>query len=53
MDNATIAQVLGVGIVILQFTSRNPITLKDVHYVLDIRKNSVSGDLFIFGRWFI
>jgi hypothetical protein len=45
MGNSTTAAVKGKGTVNLEFTSGNVLTLTDVYYVLEIRKNLVSGGL--------
>ena len=44
-DSHTI-EVVGIGEVLLKFTSGREVTLKDVFHVLDIRKNLVSSFLF-------
>ena len=43
-DSHTI-EVVGIGDVLLKFTSGREVTLKDVFHVPDIRKNLVSGFL--------
>jgi hypothetical protein len=43
MGNRSHARVLGVGIVILKFTSRKTVLLKNVQHVPSIKKNIVSG----------
>jgi hypothetical protein len=45
MGNETHAHVLGVGTVILKFTSGKTVLLKNVHHVPSIKKNLVSGSL--------
>jgi hypothetical protein len=45
MGNSTTAAVKGKGTVNLEFTSGNVLTLTDVYYVPEIRKNLVSGGL--------
>jgi hypothetical protein len=45
MGNGTHARVLGVGTVILEFTSEKTVLLKNVQHVLSIKKNLVSGSL--------
>jgi hypothetical protein len=41
--NGSHARVLGVGMVILKFTSRKTVLLKNMQQVLSIKKNLVSG----------
>jgi hypothetical protein len=43
MGNGSHVRVLGVGTVILKFTSEKMVLLKNVHHVLSIKKNLVSG----------
>jgi hypothetical protein len=43
MGNRSHARVLGVGIVILKFTLRKTVLLKNVQYVPSIKKDLVSG----------
>ena len=43
MGNGSHACVLGVGTVILKFTSGNAVLLKNVQHVSSIKKNLVSG----------
>jgi hypothetical protein len=45
MGNGSHACVLGVGIVIMKFTSRKTVLLKNVQHVPSIKKNLVSGSL--------
>jgi hypothetical protein len=45
MGNESHARVLGVGTVILKFTSRKTMLLKNVQRVPSIKKNLVSGSL--------
>jgi hypothetical protein len=45
MENGSHACVLGVGIVILKFTSGKTVLLTNVHHVPSIKKNLVSGSL--------
>jgi hypothetical protein len=45
MGNASRARVLGVGTVILKFTSGKTVLLKNVQHVPSIKKNLVSGSL--------
>jgi hypothetical protein len=45
MGNGSHAHVLGVGTVILKFTSRKMVLLKNVQHVPSIKKNLVSGSL--------
>jgi hypothetical protein len=45
MGNSTTAAVKGKGTVNLEFTFGNVLTLIDVYYVPEIRKNLVSGGL--------
>jgi hypothetical protein len=45
MGNGSHARVLGVGIVILKYTSGKTVLLKNVQYVPSIKKNRVSGSL--------
>ena len=43
VGNGSHARVLGVGTVILKFTSENAVLLKNVQHVSSIKKNLVSG----------
>jgi len=43
MGNSSHARVLGVGTVILKFTSRKTVLMKNVQHVPSIKKNLVSG----------
>jgi hypothetical protein len=43
MGNGSHVSVLGVGTVILNFTSRKMVLLKNVHHVPSIEKNLISG----------
>ena len=43
MGNGSHARVLGAGTVILKFTSRKTVLLKNVQHVPSIKKNLVSG----------
>jgi hypothetical protein len=43
MGNRSHARVLGVGTVILKFTSEKTVLLKNVQHVPSIKKNLVSG----------
>jgi hypothetical protein len=45
MGNRSHARVLGVGTIILKFTSGNTVLLKNVQYVPSIKKNLVSASL--------
>ena len=49
MGNGSHARVLGVGTVILKFTSRKTVLLKNVQHVPSIKKNLVSGSLMCRG----
>ena len=43
--NSVTSEIIGQGKVVLKMTSRNELTLTDVLYVSEIRKNLVSGSL--------
>ena len=43
IGNGSCARVLGVGTVVLKFTSRKMVLLKNVQHVLSIKKNLVSA----------
>jgi len=43
MENDSHARVLGVGMIILKFTSEKTVLMKNVQHVLSIKKNLVSG----------
>ena len=45
MGNASSVQVNGKGTMKIEFTSRKVLTLKDVYYVPDVRKNLISVPL--------
>jgi hypothetical protein len=45
IGNSTIVAVKGKGTMNLEFTSGNVLTLTDVYYVPEIRKNLMSGGL--------
>jgi hypothetical protein len=45
MGNGSRAHVLGVGTVILKFTSEKTVPLKSVHHVPSIKKNLVSASM--------
>ena len=45
MGNSSTATIKGKGSVELQFTSGKVLTLNDVYYVPEVRKNLVSGSL--------
>ena len=45
MGNSSTSEVLGKGNVVLKMTSETELTLKDVLYVPEIRKNLISGSL--------
>ena len=45
LDDSRTIEVVGIGEVLLKFTSRREVTLKDVFLVPDIRKNLVSSFL--------
>ena len=45
MGNSVSSKIKGQGKVVLKMTSRNESTLTNVLYVLEIRKNLVSGSL--------
>lgn len=47
MGNASSSKIEGKGTVTLRFTSGNILSLKDVLYVPNIRKNLVSGSILI------
>lgn len=42
MKNSTNARIMGIGEVVLKFTSGNTITLKNVNHMPNVRKNLVS-----------
>jgi hypothetical protein len=47
MGNGSHAHVLGVGTVILKFTSGKTVLLKNVQHVPSIKKNLVNGSLYV------
>ena len=45
MNNSTVSKIEGKGKVIVKWTSGKKLTLNDVLYVPDIRKNLISGSI--------
>ncbi|KAL6324252.1 hypothetical protein AAG906_006525 [Vitis piasezkii] len=51
MENSTTSRVVGIGKMVLKMTYRKELVVTDVLYVLDIRKNLVSGSM-LSKNWF-
>lgn len=51
MKNSTNARIMGIGEVVLKFTSGNTITLKNVNHMPNVRKNLVS-ESWLDKEWF-